>query len=328
MVLTQNILSKRILEANEVSTLKPVRSKLSLIPQNIAQQYEVVPFDGDKMTLALLTTNTFSEDLKKIYEGLKRAWYEPSVYYTDKEGIETALARYQQLAQLENEEKQQKKEKQESKWVSAINQILDLYPKRWAMDPGDFLTKVLKYSFQAWASDLHLQVQTDNVSLRLRIDGVLQTVCVFDHNEYLAYLQKIKFRWGMKMNIASTPQDGRMSFEVEPTQGAKKNIDVRINTMPWLANLENLVMRFLDSEISISSFEEIGFRWTTLDQLNELLTKNEGIVLVTWPTGSGKTTTLYTMLQRLNTGKNKIITLEDPIEYKIDGIEQSQINRS
>ena len=73
MVLMQNILSKRILEANEVSTLKPVRSKLSLIPQNIAQQYEVVPFDGDKMTLALLTTNTFSEDLKKIYEGLKRA---------------------------------------------------------------------------------------------------------------------------------------------------------------------------------------------------------------------------------------------------------------
>lgn len=154
----------------------------------------------------------------------------------------------------------------------------------------------------------------------------MKEICRFDRNEYMAYVQKIKFLGGMKMNIDYMPQDGRLAFEVDLANGVHKKIDVRINTMPGIGKLENVVMRYLDANVSISTFEQIGFWGKTYDQLKNALAKHEGMILVTGPTGSGKTTTLYTMLHTLNDGKHKIITLEDPVEYTVEGIEQSQIN--
>ena len=127
------------------------------------------------------------------------------------------------------------------------------------------------------------------------------------------------------MNIDYLPQDGRLAFDVDLANGIHKKIDVRINTMPGMWS-ENVVMRYLDSNVSVTTFEQIGFWWKWYDQLKRALQHNDGMILVTWPTGSGKTTTLYTMLQTLNDGTRKIITLEDPVEYTIQGIEQSQIN--
>lgn len=324
----QNQLQKRILEAHEVSTLIPVRGKLSLIPENLAQQYEIVPFDGDGLSVAVLTTNTFSEELKKIYEWLEKAGYTPDIYYTDKAGIDIALTWYVQALAQEQANAQKMKEQKEAIGKNAIAQIMELYPKRSSMDPGEFLMQVIKFGFQAWASDMHLQVQEKNIVLRLRIDGVMKDICTFDRNEYMAYVQKIKFLWWMKMNIDYLPQDGRLAFEVDLPNGTHKKIDVRINTMPWLEWWENVVMRYLDANVSVTTFEEIGFRGKGYEQMKNALGKNEGMILVTGPTGSWKTTTLYTMLQMLNDGTRKIITLEDPVEYTIDGLEQSQINYS
>ena len=106
---------------------------------------------------------------------------------------------------------------------------------------------------------MHLQVQEEDIMLRLRIDGVLRDVCTFNHNEYMAYVQKIKFLGGMKMNVDYLPQDGRLAFEVNLANGIEKKIDVRINTMPGLESRENIVMRYLDSTVSITTFEDIGF---------------------------------------------------------------------
>lgn len=92
--------------------------------------------------------------------------------------------------------------------------------------------QLIKFAFQAGASDMHRQAQEEHVLLRLRIDGVLKTICDFTHNEYAAYVQKIKFLGGMKMNIDYLPQDGRLSFEVDLANGVHKKIDVRINSMP------------------------------------------------------------------------------------------------
>ena len=322
----QNLVSKRILEAHEVSTLIPVRGKLSLIPENLATQYEIVPFDGDGVEVALLTTNTFSEQLKTIYNWLSKAGYTPDIYYTDKAGIEIALTWYTQASVQEQANADKLKEQKEAIGKNAIAQIMELYPKRSAMDPGEFLMQVIKFWFQAGASDMHLQVQEKDIILRLRIDGVMKDVCIFNRDEYMAYVQKIKFLGGMKMNIDYLPQDGRLAFEVDLANGVHKKIDVRINTMPGLEGRENIVMRYLDSAVSITTFEDIGFWGKAYDQLKHALSKNEGMIMVTWPTWSGKTTTLYTMLQMLNDGTRKIITLEDPVEYTINGIEQSQIN--
>lgn len=321
----QNQISKRILELSDISTLTPVRGKLSLIPENLARQFEVVAFDGDGTQVVLVTTNTFSEELKTIYAWLEKAGYTTDIYYTDKAGIDLALWRYTQVNAQEQANAQKIKEQKEAIGKNAIAQIMELYPKRSSMDPGEFLVQVIKFGFQAWASDLHLQVQEKDVLLRLRIDGVLKTICTFDHNEYIAYVQKIKFMGGLKMNIDYLPQDGRLAFDVDLANGIHKKIDVRINTMPGMWS-ENVVMRYLDSNVSVTTFEQIGFWWKWYDQLKRALQHNDGMILVTWPTGSGKTTTLYTMLQTLNDGTRKIITLEDPVEYTIQGIEQSQIN--
>lgn len=281
-----NALSKKILEANEVSTITPVRSKLLLIPEHIAKQYQVVPFDGEQMTVAVLTTNTFSEALQSIYGGLQKAGYTPDIYYTDEAGIQIALGWYTQAQQEEQRVAQQQKQQQEAVGVNALAQIMELYPKRTSMDPGEFLLQVIKYGFQAGASDLHLQVQEQYIVLRLRIDGVMKEVCQFEPNEYMAYLQKIKFLGGMKMNIDYVPQDGRLAFEVDLANDVHKKIDVRINTMPGLNGLENVVMRYLDSHLSITTFEQIGFWGKGYQQLQSALQKHEGMILVTGPTGS------------------------------------------
>jgi type II secretory ATPase GspE/PulE/Tfp pilus assembly ATPase PilB-like protein len=323
----QNLVAKRILEAQDVAALVPVRGKLSLIPENLARQFQVVPFDGDGANVCLLTTNTFSEQLKTIYDGFSKAGYTSDIYYTDEAGINIALSRYTQASSQEQATQAQMKAQQEATGKNAIAQIMEVYPKRVSMDPGDFLMQLIKFAFQAGASDMHWQAQETHVLLRLRIDGVLKTICEFTHNEYAAYVQKIKFMGGMKMNIDYLPQDGRLSFEVDLANGVHKKIDVRINSMPW-TNSESLVLRYLDATHSTSTFEEIGFRWRWYEQLQKALNKHEGMILVTGPTGSGKTTTLYTILHTLNDGSRKIITLEDPVEYMIEGIEQSQINYS
>ena len=321
----QNLLPKRILEAQEVVALAPVRGKLSLIPENIARQFQVVAFDGDGMQVCLLTTNTFSEPLKTIYDWLKKAGYTSDVYYTDEAGIAIALSRYTTATSQEQASQAKMKEQQEATGKNAIAQIMEVYPNRASMDPGEFLMQLIKFAFQAWASDMHRQVQEAHVLLRLRIDGVLKTICEFTHNEYAAYVQKIKFLWGMKMNIDYLPQDGRLSFEVDLANNIHKKIDVRINSMPWIHS-ESLVLRYLDATHSTSTFEKIWFRGKWYEQLQHALNKHEGMILVTGPTGSGKTTTLYTILNTLNDGTRKIVTLEDPVEYMIEGIEQSQIN--
>lgn len=279
------------------------------------------------MTLALLTTNNFSEQLKEIVSWLEQAGYIVDMYYTGKEGIKIALSRYEDLIAQEKQQAREKKERKESVGQNAIQQILDLHPKRWTLDPGEFLLQIIKYSFQAHASDMHFQVQSKEVELRLRIDGVMKNICTFNLNEYMAYLQKIKMRGGMKMNVNYLPQDGRMSFEVTLADEIHKRVDVRINLLPGLNKLENIVMRFLDSTFSIFSFEELWFKGDNKKMLENVIRKNEGMIFVTWPTGSWKTTTLYTMIQNLKQDDtNKIITLEDPIEYTMPGIEQSQVN--
>ena len=127
------------------------------------------------------------------------------------------------------------------------------------------------------------------------------------------------------MNIDYLPQDWRFSFEASDRDGNLKKIDARVSFMPGIIT-ESVVIRFLDATESIDDFREIGFRGDNLSVLENYLHKTSGIIIITGPTGSGKTTTLYAILKKLNDGTKKIITLEDPIEYKIAGLQQSQIN--
>ncbi len=160
-------------------------------------------------------------------------------------------------------------------------------------------------------SDVHYDLTETDTVVRFRIDGSLVPVLHLSRREYKLMLERLKYKSELKLNITHIPQDGKYRIEED---GQK--IDVRISTLPVKWG-ENVVCRVLDSSGSIPKIADLGFMWTSKRQIDKSLSKTSGMVLVTGPTGSGKTTTLYSMLQELNTESRKIITLEDPIEYEL-----------
>ena len=170
------------------------------------------------------------------------------------------------------------------------------------------------------SSDIHFDCYEEFVVIRFRIDGVLVDIFRLQHKEYKLVLERMKYSSNLKLNISNIPQDGKYSVMIE-----ERKIDVRVSTLP-IAYGENIVSRILDNSKSVVDFEKLGFFWTSKRLVEKAITKNNGMILVTGPTGSGKTTTLYTILSKLNNREKKIITLEDPIEYEMDGIIQAEVN--
>ena len=163
-------------------------------------------------------------------------------------------------------------------------------------------------------------MRENGVVIRFRIDGNLTDVFTLDFSQYKLVLERLKYKSDLKLNITDVPQDGKYRI-----QEAEKKIDVRISTLPVRAG-ENVVCRVLDLENAIVPLENLGFMWTSKRQIEKSLKKKNGMILVTGPTGSGKTTTLYSMLNYLNTTEKKVITLEDPIEYELPGVVQSEVS--
>ncbi len=170
------------------------------------------------------------------------------------------------------------------------------------------------------ASDIHIEPGLRTASVRYRVDGVLQSQQNLTQGEGLSVVSRVKILSDLDIAERRRPQDGRMSFPV-----AGKAIDLRVSTVPT-EHGESLVLRLLDKENVDLSFTGLGFGPQTTTQLQSMLARPHGIMLVTGPTGSGKTTSLYTFLQELTTGDRKILTIEDPIEYRLPGVSQSQIN--
>jgi general secretion pathway protein E len=177
---------------------------------------------------------------------------------------------------------------------------------------------VIQRAVELRASDIHIEPFENRLKVRYRIDGVLQEGESPPANLTAAVISRIKIM--AKLNIAERrlPQDGRIMLRV---QG--KELDLRVSTMPT-SHGESVVMRLLDRETVVFDFERLGFTGNFLPQFQKVLEQPHGILLVTGPTGSGKTTTLYTALSKLNTADVKIITVEDPVEYQIEGINQIQ----
>jgi len=320
-------LSKSILERDDLKGISPDFAQLKILPKETAQKIETLIFAKDKNTLKILTTNNLPEGLTSLLKSLENKWYTYETFYTSPEGFAYALSWYDDMEGIAIQKRKAETEQKQAAGKWAIAMIQKIFATRETMEPGDFIMELIRLAFQTWASDLHFQPQEDGLIVRIRIDGVLQELLEFTHEDFKKYLQKMKFISGTKMNIDYLPQDGRFSFEATDIHGENRKVDVRINFMPWVES-ESTVLRFLDPTKGISTFEKIGFTERTYEILKRNLEKNTGITIFTGPTGSWKTTTLYTILSYLNNGKRKIITLEDPIEYEVNWIQQSQINYS
>jgi type IV pilus assembly protein PilB len=182
------------------------------------------------------------------------------------------------------------------------------------------VNQIITQAVQQRASDIHIDPQSDGLRVRYRIDGVLRTERTLPKHMMGVIAARIKVL--SKMNIAErrVPQDGRFHMEVD-----LRTVDVRVSTLPT-AHGEKIVMRVLDVKTAINDLEKLGFQQENLEKFQRLIKLTHGIILITGPTGSGKTSTLYAALNRINNDEVNIITVEDPIEYQVEGINQVQVN--
>jgi len=178
---------------------------------------------------------------------------------------------------------------------------------------------ILKHAVESRASDVHIEPTTGESRVRYRIDGVLHTSLVLPKYIHTAIISRIKVMSNLKIDETRIPQDGRIRLNID-----NKNIDFRVSTLP-LYSQEKVVMRILDTSRGVSTWEELGFEGHNLELMKQNIDKPHGMFLVTGPTGSGKSTTLYAALQILNKEGVNIVTLEDPVEYYLDGVNQSQV---
>ena len=170
------------------------------------------------------------------------------------------------------------------------------------------------------ASDIHIEPFENNLKVRFRVDGVLKDVAEEEKSFQAAIISRIKVMAGLNIAEKRLPQDGRIGLKV-----AGNDVDLRVSTVPTQFG-ERIVMRLLDKQATILDLEQLGFSNRNLESLNSIIKRPHGIILVTGPTGSGKTTTLYSCLTKINTPQLNILTVEDPIEYQLDGIGQMQVN--
>ena len=214
---------------------------------------------------------------------------------------------------------QEKKKRYESERFEKIEDHVRQNLKN--QDTDNALRDITIGAMVVGSSDIHYEVFENRITVRFRIDGILVDIFDLSKKEYKWVLERLKYSAGLKLNIVEVPQDGKYALKLD-----EKKVDVRVSTLPTKYG-ENIVCRILDSEKTIVEFEDLGFFWTSKRMLERAIEKKMGLILVTGPTGSGKTTTLYTMLSKLNTREKKIITLEDPIEYELSWIIQAEVEQ-
>ncbi len=182
------------------------------------------------------------------------------------------------------------------------------------------ISSVLEFAVKSRASDVHIEPTDQRTRIRYRIDGILHEKLVMPRDLHEALVSRIKILSDLKIDEKRIPQDGRFNFRADD-----REVDLRVSTLPTIHG-EKVVMRLLQKAAVVPSLPELGLRGRALKNLEEAVTRPHGIILVTGPTGSGKTTTLYSVLSRINTAKVNIVTLEDPVEYQMPGINQVQVN--
>ena len=210
--------------------------------------------------------------------------------------------------------------KKRQDFISGINKISDVVEAAKKVTTTELLDLILTAAAKMGASDVHIEPNENEFLIRYRIDGVLQDVMTMPLRNYHFLLSRIKFLAKLKMDNSKAPQDGRFSIKFEDTE-----IDLRVSTLPS-AYGESIVLRLLGQEKTITKLTDLGFRTDALEIIKQAIAKPHGMILNTGPTGSGKSTTLYAILTELKKPGIKIISLEDPIEYSIVGVEQSQVD--
>lgn len=298
---------------------------LNLIPKELAENYQLVPFEYEKNTQHLKVGIVDPGDFKAIeaVEFLARKnSYRVEYFVITQTAFKHTVKNYETLkTEVKKaldivEDRYQKKmaEKKEEEEEKDFEEVIKSAPV------SKMVESILKHAVEGNASDIHIEPAEESTRVRYRIDGVLHTSLRLPKHLHNSLISRLKVISNLKIDETRVPQDGRIRVEV----GGQK-IDLRISFLP-LFNAEKVVLRILDVSNKVITLEELGFWGRGLEILYENIDKSTGMFLVTGPTGSGKSTTLYAVLNLVNKEGVNILTLEDPIEYYLDGINQSQVN--
>ena len=296
---------------------------LTLIPENIAQELKVVCFyyDGKNIRLGCIEP---TPEVKMELDNLKTQFFATTkLYLLSNTSLEIALEAYRSLPKIKNYNSGVEiSEASLDRFQNAISNYKNLNEKINEVNISDIVTLMLATAIKVGGSDIHIETEENGVVIRIRIDGILQEAAVISKEKWNKIVSRLKILSKVKINISDKPQDGRYTIYLK-----NKKLDVRCSFLPT-AYGESVVMRLLDSTATALDFEKLGIRPEILNKLKKEISKPNGLILTTGPTGSGKTTTLYAVLDKLNLPGTKIITLEDPIEYQLKGINQSQVDNS
>ena len=302
-----------------VDLLKTTVAKevLQKIPEKIARQNKIVPVSEDEKELVVAMIDP--EDIETREMIKKLVGKNISVRLATEADINHILDQYSGLESelkeaIETVDEESEDDKTKVDKNALIESASDNAPA------ARIVSSLLHRAIRDKASDVHIEPSEKEVEVRFRVDGILKKKVSLPKDIQSAVVSRIKILCNMKIDEQRLPQDGRFSIAFD-----NRKIDFRVSTMP-VSYGEKVVMRVLDKVSSILTIEQLGIRGSGLDAFNKNIKKSHGMVLVTGPTGSGKTTTLYALIDRIYSEGVNIVTLEDPIEYRMPGINQSQVN--
>jgi len=293
---------------------------ISYIPESIARLYQMLPFSVNKQERSISVAMKNPLDLLAIDFVEKKTGYLIKAFFAVPSEIDrTITERYAQ--NLSSEVTEALKETNQATPAQNMTNYSALSKEVTKEAPiTKIVETILAYAVKARASDVHIEPQEDRTRVRYRIDGILAEKLILPRSVHDAVLSRIKILSDMKIDERRLPQDGRFSFTADGEE-----VDLRVSTLPTVHG-EKVVMRLLKKNASVPSLSDLGLRGQALRDVEEMIRVPHGIVLITGPTGSGKTTTLYSILHIINTPKVNISTLEDPVEYQISGVNQVQVN--
>ncbi|HAO81315.1 MAG: Type IV pilus assembly protein PilB [Parcubacteria group bacterium GW2011_GWD2_43_10] len=297
------------------------REVIQLIPYELAENYQLVAFDrqADEVSVAMVNPGNFKAIEAIEFRAREQGW-KPKYFITNTDSLKSAFKYYGSLSSEVKEaltlaegkfsEIPELAEEEQGK----LEEVVKTAPV------AKMVAVIFRHAVEGAASDIHIEPVQDETRVRYRIDGVLHTSIVLPRYIHSAVISRIKVLANMKIDETRVPQDGRIRLTI-----GGRSVDFRVSTMPLLGS-EKVVLRILDTATGLKSFEELGFAGSTAKLIDDSLKRTQGMFLVCGPTGSGKSTTLYTALNKLNDEGSNIITLEDPVEYYLEGVNQSQVN--
>jgi len=276
-------------------------SLLSFIPESVIKNSYVLPIKKQEDKLIVAMADPWDEDLIDFLR--KKTDLEIEVQYASKDKILETFNKVKEW-DIKSISKGEAKSKEEANIGESIIKIVD---------------SLIKEAIKSNASDIHIESQENELVVRYRIDGILHDIVNFSKEYAPAIIARIKVLANLKLDEHRLPQDGRFKLEIN-----KKRYSFRVSVMPVIDG-EKVVIRILEEEGKEFTLEDLGFREKEIQIINKAITRPYGMVLSTGPTGSGKTTTLYSLLKKINKREINIVTIEDPIEYKLTGANQTQV---